>query len=106
MFIAVGLSLLGFGKFVLSAVFNTFIIFVLTLYFLASLPHIKRAGYGLAPASRRVRVSKLGDQILAHIGRYVAGALLGVVGALIAIPTAAAILLIVKEVVIRRQDLI
>jgi predicted PurR-regulated permease PerM len=73
---AVAGGLLGFGKFVLSAVFNTFIIFVLTLYFLASLPQIKRAAYGLAPATRRVRVSTLGDQILAHIGRYVAGAVI------------------------------
>ena len=38
------------------------------------------------------------------IAALVGAALLGVVGALLAIPTAAAILLIVREVFIRRQD--
>jgi predicted PurR-regulated permease PerM len=38
------------------------------------------------------------------IAALVGASLLGVVGALLAIPTAAAILLLVREVVIRRQD--
>ena len=38
------------------------------------------------------------------IAALVGAALLGVVGALLAIPTAAAILLIVREVFVRRQD--
>ena len=38
------------------------------------------------------------------IAALVGAALLGVVGALLAIPTAAAILLIIREVFIRRQD--
>jgi predicted PurR-regulated permease PerM len=73
---AVAGGLIGLGKFVVSAVFNVFVICVLTLYFLAALPAIKRAGYSLAPASRRDRVGKLGDEILARVGGYVAGAVL------------------------------
>jgi predicted PurR-regulated permease PerM len=59
---------------VLSAVANTFIVIVLTLYFLASLPSVKRAGYALAPASKRARVTDLGDRILRNVGSYVSGA--------------------------------
>src|SRR5690349_8130567 len=55
---------LNVGLKVLSLLGNVFIVIVLTLYFLASLPKIERALYHLAPASRRDRVSKLGDQIV------------------------------------------
>lgn len=65
---------LGVGLAVLSAVGNAFIVIVLTLYFLASLPTIKHAGYRLAPASRRQKVSELGDEILGNVGGYVSGA--------------------------------
>lgn len=67
-------GVLGVGLAVLSAIANTFIVIVLTLYFLASLPSIKRFFYRLAPASRRERVAYLGDQILANVGGYVSGA--------------------------------
>lgn len=67
-------GVLGVGIAVLSALANTFIIVVLTLYFLASLPTIKSGLYRLAPASRRRRVAALGDQILSNVGAYVAGA--------------------------------
>jgi predicted PurR-regulated permease PerM len=65
---------LNVGLKVLSLLGNAFIVIVLTLYFLASLPKIKKAMYQLAPASRRERVTKLGDQILRSIGGYVSGA--------------------------------
>jgi predicted PurR-regulated permease PerM len=67
-------GVLGFGLAVLSALANLFIIVVLTLYFLASLDTTKAALYRLAPASRRDRVSRLGDRILRNIGYYVSGA--------------------------------
>ena len=67
-------GVLGFGLAVLSALANAFVIVVLTLYFLASLPKIKSAIYQLAPASRRDRVSRLGDQVLRGVGGYVSGA--------------------------------
>lgn len=67
-------GVLGFGLAVLSAVANTLIVLVLTLYFLAGLPTIKSAFYQLAPASRRTRVTLLGDRIVRGIGGYVSGA--------------------------------
>ena len=67
-------GVLGVGLAVISALLNTFIIIVLMLYFLASLPSIKRAAYRLAPSSRRERVTDLGDQILKNFGGYVSGA--------------------------------
>jgi predicted PurR-regulated permease PerM len=67
---------LGVGLRVLSAVANSLIVIVLMIYFLASLPSIKHAGYSLAPASKRPRVSELGDKIIRSTGAYVAGAFL------------------------------
>lgn len=67
-------GVLGFGLKILSAVFNAFIIVVLTLYFLASLKTTTHAMYQLAPASRRERVAKLGDKVIHNIGGYVSGA--------------------------------
>ncbi|MGV3561804.1 MAG: AI-2E family transporter [Nocardioides sp.] len=69
-------GVLGLGLALLGAVFNAFIILVLTLYFLASMETTKAAVYRLAPASRRDRVSRLGDRVLAGIGGYVSGAFL------------------------------
>jgi predicted PurR-regulated permease PerM len=65
--VGVGLALLGI-------LLNAFVVIVLTLYFLASLPSMKQAAYSLAPASRRERVSLLGDRILRNVGGYVSGA--------------------------------
>lgn len=67
-------GVLGFGMRVLSSLFNVFIVLVLTLYFLASLHRTKRSLYGLVPASRRERFSRLGDRVVADIGGYVGGA--------------------------------
>lgn len=67
-------GVLGIGLALLGAFFNAFIVLVLTLYFLASMETTKAALYRLAPASRRDRVSRLGDRILASIGGYVSGA--------------------------------
>lgn len=64
----------GIGLKVVSGLFNAFVIVVLTLYFLASLDSSKAAIYRLAPASRRERVTKLGDKVIANIGGYVSGA--------------------------------
>jgi predicted PurR-regulated permease PerM len=60
----------------LQAVLSTVVVLVLTLYFLAALPQLKRAMYSLAPESRRARVGHLGDEILRRTGRYVVGAFL------------------------------
>lgn len=55
-------------------VFDLFVILVLALFFLAGLPRIKIAAYRLAPASRRARVSELGDKIVKQMGGYLSGA--------------------------------
>ena len=65
---------LGVGLAVVSVLANTLIVLVLMIYFLSSLPSIKHALYSLAPASRRSRVSELGDRIVRSTGAYVAGA--------------------------------
>jgi len=67
-------GVLGIGLAVLSVLLNAFVVVVLTLYFLSSLEKTKQALYGLAPASRRERVSKLGDEIIKGVGGYVSGA--------------------------------
>ena len=69
-------GVLGLGLAVVGAVANTLIVVILTLYFLASLPRIKGSAYRLVPASRRDRVSALGEEILRGVGRYVSGAFL------------------------------
>ena len=66
-------GILGVGKVVANALFNTFTILVLTLYFLASLPSVKRAAYSLVPRTRRTRVAILGDEVLGRVGGYVSG---------------------------------
>jgi predicted PurR-regulated permease PerM len=65
---------LGFGLAVLGVLFNGFIVLVLTLYFLSSLATTKSALYRLAPASRRERVTRLGNRIIRSVGGYVSGA--------------------------------
>lgn len=67
-------GVVGVGLKLVSFLANTFIVVVLTLYFLATLPHVKRSAYRLAPASRRARVTDLGDRILQSVGAYVSGA--------------------------------
>lgn len=69
-------GLFNAGASILNAIVSTVIVFVLTLYFLAALPRITGAAYALAPASRRERVSKLGDEILHRVGGYAIGAVL------------------------------
>ena len=65
---------IGVGLAVLGALLNGFIVLVMTLYFLASLETTAAAFYRLAPASRRDRVSRLGNQIIRSVGGYVSGA--------------------------------
>lgn len=66
-------DLLAVGSRVASGVFDTVIVIVLIIYFLADLPRITAAGYRLVPRHRRPRVGLLGDAILARVGGYVLG---------------------------------
>jgi predicted PurR-regulated permease PerM len=69
-------GVVGVGLKLLSFLGNVFIVVVLTLYFLSTLPKVKRSLYRFAPASRRPRVTDLGDRILDSVGAYVSGAFL------------------------------
>ncbi|MCW2678257.1 MAG: putative permease [Modestobacter sp.] len=51
-------------------------VLVLTVYFLANLPTIRRVAYHMFPGSRRDRARELGDEISARVGGYVLGNLL------------------------------
>lgn len=69
-------GVLGAGKIVLGAVSSTVIVLVLTIYFLADLPQIKRFGYRLVPNSRRPRAMLITEEILDRIGGYMLGNIL------------------------------
>lgn len=66
-------GVLDLGKVILSGVFGVLTVFVLTLYFLVSLPSIKHAAYSLVPASRRSRVTSLSEEIMRRVGSYAIG---------------------------------
>lgn len=56
-----------------TGIFAVIIVFILTLYFAASLNTMKRASYQLVPASKRARFADLTEQITQSVGRYVLG---------------------------------
>ena len=66
-------GILGAGRAVLNGVFQAFTVLVLTLYFLSSLPRVKHAAYALVPATRRVRVESLSEEIMRRTGSYAIG---------------------------------
>lgn len=67
---------LGAGKEVVSVGTSALIVTVLTVYFLAALPSIKRFFVQLVPATRRDRFGHLLDEVLAGVGGYLIGNLL------------------------------
>ena len=71
--LAIGGGALQFGAGVVGAVSGSFIVVVLTLYFLASLSTMKLAFYRLAPAHSRTKVAGLTDQITDSVGGYLIG---------------------------------
>jgi predicted PurR-regulated permease PerM len=66
-------GVVGFGSTVANGLFGTLIVLVLSLYFLAALPAMKKWGYRLAPRSRRARVEALSEEITRSVGNYVIG---------------------------------
>ena len=66
-------GILGAGRAVLNGVFQVFTVLVLTLYFLSSLPRVKHAAYALVPATRRIRVESLSEEIMRRTGSYAIG---------------------------------
>ena len=70
---SIGESLIAFGGAVVAGFGGAFIVLILTIYFTASTPSLKRAVYQLVPASKRERFIDLGDQITDSVGYYVMG---------------------------------
>ncbi|MET0724899.1 MAG: AI-2E family transporter [Leifsonia sp.] len=66
-------GLLAVGVSIGTGFFAVVIVLILTLYFTASLPSMKRASYQLVPATKRERFADLTEQITASVGRYVTG---------------------------------
>jgi predicted PurR-regulated permease PerM len=66
-------SALGAGKEVLSATTSFLVVVVLTIYFLAALPAIKRFVAHMVPESRRQRFGLLLDEVLSGVGGYLLG---------------------------------
>jgi len=64
-------GVLGVGKSVLSGFFSFMTVLVLTLYFITSLPQAVDLGLSLVPASRRERVGRLTNAIIARVGSFV-----------------------------------
>jgi predicted PurR-regulated permease PerM len=72
-FINIGGGLLVVGAGIAGGITGVIIVLILTLYFLSSLPTIKKATYRFVPASKRVGFMDISDQITSAVGRYIVG---------------------------------
>ena len=97
-------GVIGVGRSVISGTFSALTILVLTLYFITSLPQMVKLGVRLAPASRRDRVAKLTNAIIARVGSFVgaqifiafmAAIFVVVIGMLLGLPSPVAIAMVV-----------
>jgi predicted PurR-regulated permease PerM len=70
---SIGGGIISTGLGIASAVGGVVIVFILTLYFVASLGSIKRGLYQLVPASRRPGFIDIAEQISESVGKYVMG---------------------------------
>lgn len=70
---SIGGGLIAAGASVIAGLTGAFIVLILTIYFTASTPNLKRAVYQLVPASKRERFIDLGEQITDSVGYYVMG---------------------------------
>ena len=64
-------GVIGVGKSVLSGFFSFLTVLVLTLYFITSLPQAVELGLSLVPSTRRERVGRLTEAIIARVGSFV-----------------------------------
>lgn len=69
----IGGSLLTIGGALIAGLTGAFIVLILTIYFTASTPSLKRAVYQLVPASKRPRFIDLSEQVTDSVGFYVIG---------------------------------
>ncbi|MEU8814208.1 AI-2E family transporter [Actinoplanes sp. NPDC048796] len=68
-------GVVGAGRMIAGTLFNVLTVLVLTIYFMASFDRMRETAYSLVPASRRVRVRLLTDEILTKVGAYMVGAI-------------------------------
>ncbi|CAL9598489.1 hypothetical protein SUDANB121_05403 [Nocardiopsis dassonvillei] len=68
-------GLVGVGQVVVDSLVASFTVFILTLFFMASLHGILDVCYRLVPRSRRAGVREIGDEIVLRIGAFIAGQL-------------------------------
>lgn len=73
---AIGGGVLAVGVGLVSFLTASFIVVALTLYFLASLPAIKKAFYDLAPARNRARLAEFTERITSSIGSALIGSVI------------------------------
>jgi predicted PurR-regulated permease PerM len=66
-------GVLGAGKLLLSAFTSITVVTVLTIYFLITLPSIRRLWLRLFPQSRRTRVGALSDEVTSRVGGFMLG---------------------------------
>lgn len=77
---SIGQGVITVGFSILAGFTGAFIVLILTIYFTASTPSLKKAVYQLVPASKRPRFIDLAEQITDSVGYYVIGQLsLGVI---------------------------
>ena len=83
-------GVVGVGRTVISGLFSAITILILTLYFITSLPQATDLAMRFVPASRRVRVRKLTDAVIGHVGTFVGSQILiaGLAGIFIALLSA------------------
>ena len=74
--LALGGGILAVGVGLASFLSAAFVVTALTLYFLASLPAIKKAFYALAPAHRRERIADFTERITRSVGASLIGSVI------------------------------
>ena len=72
-FASIGGGVIAVGASIITGIGGAFIVLILTIYFTASTPNLKKAVYQLVPASKRTRFIDLAEQITDSVGYYVMG---------------------------------
>jgi predicted PurR-regulated permease PerM len=71
-----GSGLFGLAGRLFSALFSTLMVVVLTIYFMADLPRLRRGALRLLPRARRAQSGRIADVIIDKVGAYMIGALM------------------------------
>lgn len=81
---SIGGGLIAVGATVLGGLAGTFIVIILTIYFTAAVPNLKKAVYQMVAASKRPRFIELSEQITDSVGYFVMGQVsLGVINGIL-----------------------